>query len=109
MKGCDDMTVGTMNDVISTIPDPYKLEEHLKEYKVLNKSRGSALFMVKTCKIAVLLRVCLFFDIFSDHQRQIKAEKLLVPLPAASEIGAVPVFAYDVTGEEVNIKVDFQI
>ena len=40
------MTIGTMNDVISTIPDPYKLEEHLKEYKVLNKSRGIFLSLV---------------------------------------------------------------
>ena len=39
-KGCEVMTITNANDIISTIPDPYKLESHLKKYNVSNTSKG---------------------------------------------------------------------
>lgn len=40
------MTFSKQNDLIATIPDPYKLEEYLDRFNVMNKSKGIFLSLV---------------------------------------------------------------
>lgn len=57
------MTITNANDVISTIPDPYKLEAHLKTYNVLTASRGIFLSLVLE-----------FYEMLADPNIKISAD-----------------------------------
>ena len=57
------MKIQTTGDLIATLPDPHKLEEHLRSYNVLNASRGIFLSLVLD-----------FYDIFANPAVKIKAD-----------------------------------